>query len=104
MKIKIGKSLIGDNEKSFVIAEMSGNHNSSIAQAIKIILAAKKCGANAIKLQTYTADTITLRSNKKDFLIPKNSPWHKKKTYGTYTTLHTHHGCGMKNFLNLLIK
>ena len=75
MKIKIGKNLIGDNEKSFVIAEMSGNHNASIAQAMKIIMAAKKCGANAIKLQTYTADTITLKSNKKDFLISKKSPW-----------------------------
>ncbi len=79
MNIKIGKTLIGNNNKSFIIAEMSGNHNSSLNEAIKIIKSAKKCGANAIKLQTYTADTITLNSNKTDFLIPKSSPWHKKK-------------------------
>ena len=90
MKIKIGKNIIGNYEKSFVIAEMSGNHNASIAQAMKIIMAAKKCGANAIKLQTYTADTITLNSNKKDFLIPKNSPWHKKKNlWNLYKFAHT---------------
>jgi len=79
MNIRIGKSLISNKNKSFIIAEMSGNHNSSLSEAIKIIKKAKKCGANAIKLQTYTADTITLKSNKRDFLIPKNSPWYKKK-------------------------
>ena len=79
MNIRIGKSLIGNKNKSFIIAEMSGNHNSSLSEAIKIIKKAKKCGANAVKLQTYTADTITLKSNKSDFLIPKNSPWYQKK-------------------------
>ena len=79
MNIKIGKSLISNYNKSFIIAEMSANHNSSLSEAIKIIKSAKKCGANAVKLQTYTADTITLKSNKTDFLIPKNSPWYKKK-------------------------
>ena len=67
MNIKIGKKIIGENKKSFIIAEMSGNHNASINKAMKIILAAKKCGADAIKLQTYTANTITIKSNKKIF-------------------------------------
>tara|TARA_B110000238_G_C16117295_1_gene435482 strand:+ start:871 stop:1926 length:1056 start_codon:yes stop_codon:yes gene_type:complete len=90
MNIKFGKTLIGNNKKSFVIAEMSGNHNSSLSKAMKIILAAKKCGACAIKLQTYTADTITIKSNKKDFLIPKNSPWSKKKNlWNLYNYAHT---------------
>ncbi len=90
MLLKIGKALIGDNKKSFIIAEMSGNHNYSINQAMKIILAAKNCGANAIKLQTYTADTITIKSNKKDFQIPKKSPWEKKKNlWSLYNYAHT---------------
>ena len=90
MILKIGKALIGDNKKSFIIAEMSGNHNYSINQAMKIILAAKNCGANAIKLQTYTADTITIKSNKKDFQISKKSPWkNKKNLWSLYNYAHT---------------
>ena len=90
MNIKFGKTIIGDGKKSFVIAEMSGNHNASLNTAMKIILAAKKCGASAIKLQTYTADTITIKSNKKDFLIPKSSPWSKKKNlWNLYNYAHT---------------
>jgi len=90
MNIKIGKKIIGENKKSFIIAEMSGNHNASINKAMKIILAAKKCGADAIKLQTYTANTITIKSNKKDFLIPASSPWRKKKNlWNLYNYAHT---------------
>ncbi len=90
MLVKIGKALIGDNRKSFIIAEMSGNHNSSISKAMKIILAAKNCGANAIKLQTYTPDTITIKSNKKDFQISKKSPWkNKKNLWNLYNYAHT---------------
>ena len=90
MIVKIGNTLIGDSRKSFIIAEMSGNHNGSINKAMKIILAAKNCGANAIKLQTYTADTITIKSNKKDFQIPKKSPWRSKKNLWTlYNYAHT---------------
>ncbi len=90
MNIKIGKKIIGQNKESFIIAEMSGNHNASINKAMKIILAAKKCGADAIKLQTYTADTITIKSNKKDFLIPTSSPWKKKKNlWNLYNYAHT---------------
>ena len=90
MIVKIGKALIGDNKRSFIIAEMSGNHNSSISKAMKIILAAKNCGANAIKLQTYTPDTITIKSNKKDFQISKKSPWkNKKNLWNLYNYAHT---------------
>lgn len=90
MLVKIGKALIGDNRKSFIIAEMSGNHNSSISKAMKIILAAKNCGANAIKLQTYTPDTITIKSNKKDFQISRKSPWkNRKNLWNLYNYAHT---------------
>ena len=63
----------------FIVAEISGNHNKKINHAKRLIYSAKKAGFNAVKLQTYTADTITLNSSKKDFLLPKNSPWNKKK-------------------------
>ncbi len=79
MKITIGKKTISSKSKSFIVAEMSGNHGGSLNEALNIIKAAKKSGVDAIKLQTYTADTITLKSNRKDFLIPKKSPWRSKK-------------------------
>jgi pseudaminic acid synthase len=81
--IKIGNFKINPT-KTFIVAEMSANHNNSLERALKIIKAAKRCGANAIKLQTYQPDTITLNCSKKDFLLrslEKNSPWKKYKTY-----------------------
>ena len=81
MKIKIGQIYLGNGLPSFVVAEMSGNHGGKIGRAIRIIHAAKRAGANAVKLQTYTPDSITLKSNRRDFIISKNSPWYKKKIY-----------------------
>ena len=90
MKIKIGRTYLGDGFPCFVVAEMSGNHGGKISRALKIIHSAKKAGANAIKLQTYTADSITLKSNRKDFIIPKDSPWFKKKNlWNLYKFAHT---------------
>jgi len=60
MEIKIGNTLIGEQQPPFIIAEMSGNHNQSLERAIAIVDAAADAGAHAIKLQTYTADTMTL--------------------------------------------
>ena len=59
---------------------MSGNHNGKLSRALNIIKAAKRAGADAIKLQTYRADTITLDSEKDDFLIPSENPWESHKT------------------------
>jgi len=78
MKFKIGKTLVGEKSPSFIVAELSGNHNGKFQRIKKMIFEAKKAGANAIKLQTYTPDTITIKSNKNDFRIIKNSPWKKK--------------------------
>ena len=79
MHFNFGKLKVGPSYPCLVVAEMSGNHGGSYKRAVKILEAAKRAGANAIKLQTYTADTLTLKTYKKDFLIPKNSPWSNYK-------------------------
>lgn len=80
MELRIGKYLLGPEHPAFIVAEMSGNHDGSLDRALEIVRAAKRCGANAIKLQTYTPDTITLKSDREDFLIPSDSPWEKHST------------------------
>ena len=65
----IGKQPIGLANKPFIVAEMSGNHNQSLDRALEIVQAAAESGAHALKLQTYTADTITLDVNDGDFFI-----------------------------------
>lgn len=90
--IKIGNKLVSVG-KTFIVAEMSSNHNKSLARAKKIILAAKKSGADAIKIQSYTPDSISLNCNKRDFKLknlPKNSPWRKYSNhYHLYTKAFT---------------
>ena len=66
-KFFIGKKAIGLNQKCFIVAEISASHNNNLSHTLKLVREAKKCGADAIKLQTYTPDTITLKSNKLDF-------------------------------------
>ena len=68
----------------FIIAELSANHNGNIDTAIETIKAAKRSGADAIKLQTYTADTITLKCDKKDFKITQGTLWDGKYLYDLY--------------------
>ena len=81
---------IGKNHKPFIIAEMSANHNQSLKRALKIVRAAYKCGADAIKLQTYTPDTLTLDIKKREFLIKdKKSLWKGKSLYELYKKAYT---------------
>lgn len=85
MEIQLGKHLVGEGHKTFIIAEMSGNHGGNIETALEIVRAAKEVGADAVKLQTYRPDTITLNSKKKDFLLPKDNPWSDSKNlYSLY--------------------
>jgi len=89
-RFKIGKKFIGISDPCFVVAELSANHGGKISNAIKIIKHASQIGVDAVKLQTYTADSITLNSYKKDFLIPKKSPWSKEKNlWNLYEKGHT---------------
>ena len=86
----IGDHMIGQNHKPFIIAEMSGNHNQSLDKAIEIIERAHEAGADAIKLQTYTADTMTLNVNQDDFIInDKDSLWYGRHLYELYDEAHT---------------
>ena len=73
----------------FVIAELSANHNGSLEAALDTIRAAKRTGANAIKLQTYTADTLTIQSEKDDFIIKSGSIWDGKTFYELYKSAYT---------------
>jgi pseudaminic acid synthase len=76
---------IGNKHKPFIIAEMSGNHNQSLERALEIVDAAAKAGADALKIQTYTADTMTIDVNKNEFSISnKESLWHGYSLYELY--------------------
>lgn len=77
-----------NKDKVFIIAEMSANHNGSIETAIETIKAAKRAGADAIKLQTYTADTMTLNVDKEGFVLT-DTIWKGKNLYKLYNEAHT---------------
>lgn len=79
---------IGENCKVFIIAELSANHNGSLKNAIETIRAAKRAGADCIKLQTYTCDTLTIDSDKEDFII-KGTVWDGQKLYDLYKDAYT---------------
>ena len=73
-----------NKDRVFIIAELSANHNGSLETAIETIRAAKRSGADAIKLQTYTADTLTIDCEKSDFIINNGSIWDGKNFYELY--------------------
>lgn len=89
-EIQIGKSLIGPTHPPFIVAELSGNHNGSLQRALDIVERAKKAGAHAVKLQTYTADTITLNVKGGEFLIQdEGSLWKNRNLYELYQEAYT---------------
>lgn len=86
--IKIGKHRIGLNSKPFIIAEMSGNHNQSFDRALEIVRAAAKAGVHALKLQTYTKDTMTIDHAKNEFVVDLDL-WKGTSLYELYDRAHT---------------
>lgn len=86
--MKIADFEIG-KDKTFIIAELSANHNGSLEIAVNTIEAAAKAGADAVKLQTYRADTITLNSESDDFIIKGGSLWDGLSYYQLYDKAHT---------------
>ena len=88
--IVIQNRVIGLSHKPFIIAEMSGNHNQSLEKALEIVKEAHKCGADAIKLQTYTPDTMTINSSGGLFTITdKDSLWYGRDLYELYKEAYT---------------
>jgi pseudaminic acid synthase len=85
-KCQVGSVAIGDGLPCFIIAELSANHGNNLVTAIETIKAAKRAGADAIKLQTYTADTITLDSKKDDFKITQGTLWDGQYLHDLYKT------------------
>lgn len=89
-KFKISNLNIGEQNPPLIIAELSGNHNQSLDRALKIIEAAAEAGAGAVKLQTYTADTLTLDLKTEEFLIrDEDNLWHGNSLYQLYQKAHT---------------
>ena len=86
--MKINGQVIGEAERPYIIAELSANHNGSLETATRLIGMAKAGGADAVKLQTYTADTLTIDSDSEDFLI-KSGLWKGKTLYELYQQAHT---------------
>lgn len=87
MEVLLGNKKVGTNHKPFVIAEMSGNHNQSLDRALAIVEAAAKNGADAIKLQTYTADTMTIRGAYT--IDDAASLWNGRELYDLYKEAYT---------------
>ncbi|WP_333609567.1 pseudaminic acid synthase [Arsukibacterium sp.] len=84
-EIKIGNRLVGPAHSPFIIAEMSGNHGQSLDKAMALVNAAAAAGAHALKLQTYTPDTITLDVHEREFFIADpNSLWQGNSLYNLY--------------------
>ncbi len=87
--VRLGQATVGQGEPCFLIAELSGNHNGDLGRAVATVQAAKAAGADAIKLQTYTADTITIQSDAPDFVVPGAGPWGGRTLYDLYHEAHT---------------
>jgi len=88
--LTIGSTPVGPDAPPFIIAEMSGNHDGSLEKALEIVRMAAKAGAHAIKLQTYTADTITIDVDKPEFRLSEDHElWGSRRLYELYEEAHT---------------
>jgi pseudaminic acid synthase len=87
--LQIGTRQIGPGRPTYIIAELSGNHNQNYDEAVRLVHAAKDAGADAIKLQTYTADTLTIRSDREYFRIAGGTLWDGKTLHDLYGEAYT---------------
>lgn len=86
--IQIGRDRIGAGFPTYIMAELSANHNQDFEKAVKIVYAAKEAGANAIKLQTYTPDTITLACDREEFRVSGGTLWDGRTLHDLYAEAH----------------
>lgn len=89
ISFSINKTRIGNGRSVYIIAEISANHNQDYDQAVKLINAAKDAGADAVKLQTYTPDTLTINCDNQYFTIKKGTLWEGKNLYDLYGEAYT---------------
>ncbi len=87
--LEIAGRAIGPGHPVYVIAELSANHNQSFDEAVRLVRAAKECGADAVKLQTYTADTLTIRSRRPEFLVGGGTLWDGRTLHDLYAEAYT---------------
>jgi N-acetylneuraminate synthase len=87
--LKIGERLVGPGQPAYVVAEISANHNQNFEQAVRLLHASKAAGADAVKLQTYTADTITIRSDREYFRISGGTLWDGRILHDLYAEAST---------------
>ena len=88
-RLNVGDRLIGAGQPCVVVAEVSANHNHSLQRAIEIVRAAAKSGADAVKLQTYTADTLTIDSDREWFKVPSTTLWGGRTLHQLYSEAYT---------------
>jgi len=88
-QIKIGERAIGAGQPVYIIAEVSANHHQNFEEALKIIRAAKDAGVDAVKLQTYTADTITIPCDREEFRVSGGTIWDGRNLHQLYGEAHT---------------
>ena len=87
--IEISGRKVGPGHPCYIVAELSANHGHSFERAVELVHAAGRAGADAVKLQTYTADTITIDSGRPEFVIGANSLWSGRKLHDLYQEAHT---------------